>query len=135
MRDTKTLLFVHLVWGTWDRLPLINSANQEAIYSTILTECNERDVRVLAIGGIFDHIHMLVKFPPTIAISYLVKQLKGSSSHLVNHCNKDDGFFKWQGSYGAFTVAEKDLGDITRYIIHQPEHHKTGSIMPYFELE
>ncbi|MDW8101156.1 MAG: transposase [Anaerolineae bacterium] len=63
---------------------------------------------VLALNGMPDHVHLVVSFPSTIAIADLVKQVKGVSSHFVNETLEPEPQFKWQGSYGAFTVSRWD---------------------------
>jgi len=82
---------------------------------------------LIAIGGTEDHVHVLVRIPATISVADLVKQIKGSSSHMVNHSVPRWNGFKWQGAYGAFTVS-KTLGPAVRsYILGQEEHHRDGT--------
>ena len=123
MRQTATVVYVHLVWGTWDRLPLLVGEAKDAVYSCIHTECAEMKTEVLALGGIEDHVHLLVKIPPTVSISSLVKQVKGSSSHLASHARGVD-FFKWQGSYDASSVSPAMLNQVMLYIQNQEHHHR-----------
>jgi putative transposase len=84
MRRNKLSLFLHLVWATWDRLPLITTDIERSLYRQLESEARKLECSVLAIGGIEDHLHMLVSIPATIRIADLVKQLKGVSSHFVN---------------------------------------------------
>jgi len=127
-------MFVHLVWGTWDRLPLIRMEWQEAIYASIIDECVKLNVKVIALCGIYDHVHLLAEFPATLAVADLLKHVKGSSSHMVTHCLPDGAVFKWQGSYGAFTVSEKELTVMVRYIRNQIEHHRSGTALAMYEF-
>jgi putative transposase len=94
-------MYIHCTWATWDRLPIITPDIQEALYSVIIKECRELKCEPIAIGGISDHVHLLTGFTSTVAISELMKQVKGSSSHFINHEIKPDNFFKWQGAYGS----------------------------------
>jgi putative transposase len=96
MRSPFTQLYLHFVWATWDRLPLITPLNERSIYSSILTKCRELKCHVLAIGGTSDHVHLLIRFPTTITVADLVKEVKGASSHLVTHQIAMGEFFKWQ---------------------------------------
>src|SRR5688500_18874331 len=73
MRDPFTRLYVHLVWATWDRLPLITPGIQPAIYRCIQAEATRLGCRVGAIGGIEDHVHVLVRYPPAVSVSEMVK--------------------------------------------------------------
>ncbi|MEQ8382089.1 MAG: IS200/IS605 family transposase [Coleofasciculus sp. A1-SPW-01] len=130
MRSNFTQLYLHCVWATWDRLPLLTSDIQEAVYAAIIGECQQLKCTVISLGGIEDHVHLLISFLPTIAVSDLIKQVKGSSSHLVTHKIKPGEFFKWQGSYGAFTVSHDNLDQVANYIRNKPIHHRHKSIIP-----
>jgi putative transposase len=133
MRDPFTRLYVHLVWATWDRLPLITPTMQPSIYRCIQAEATRMGCRVGAIGGIEDHVHVLVRHPPAVSISELVKQIKGASSHLVRQEVGLGGFFKWQGSYGAFSISQRDVEMVRRYVYRQEEHHRTGRLNAMLE--
>jgi putative transposase len=134
MRRTFTQLYVHLVWATWDRLPLITPNIKEQIYNVISYECKALGCTVVAIGGVEDHIHLLVGFPANVAISDLVKQVKGSSSHCMTSQIQPNEFFKWQGSYAAFTVNYEDLDHIAAYIHSQVTHHQQQTLNAAWEL-
>ena len=134
MRANFMQLYVHCVWATWDRLPLITLDIQKLVYATIIRECEHLKCTVIAVGGIEDHIHLLTGFLPSINISDLIKQIKGSSSHFITHEIKPGEFFKWQGSYGAFTVSRNDIDSVANYIRNQTEHHLQKSIIPSWEL-
>jgi REP element-mobilizing transposase RayT len=133
MRHKHTELYLRLVWGTWDRLPLLTPDVQAPLYACIQAECKALGVEVLAIGGITDHVHLLVRIPPTISVAELVKQVKGSSSHLVTHRLPGGGTFKWQGGYGAFTVSTSEVPRIREYILRQEEHHRDRTLEEKYE--
>jgi REP element-mobilizing transposase RayT len=80
------------------------------------------------LGGIEDHLHLLVRLPTTLAIATLLKEVKGSSSHLVTHEIRPGEFFKWQGAYGAFTLAKADVPRVIDYIRNQREHHAAQTL-------
>jgi REP element-mobilizing transposase RayT len=88
---------------------------------------------VLALGGIADHIHLLVEIPSTLSLAALVKQIKGSSSHLITQKMQPGTFFKWQGSYGAFSVSQHEVPMIIHYIDRQEQHHRDNTLIPEYE--
>lgn len=133
MRSNFTQLYLHCVWATWDRLPLITPEIHSQIYGVIIHECEELGCTVIAIGGIADHVHLLVNIPPTLNATTLLKRIKGSSSHAVTHQIQPNSFFKWQGGYGAFTVSYCELDRVANYIRNQAQHHHKSSIVPSFE--
>lgn len=133
MRHNKLALYVHLVWTTWDRLPLITPEIERPLYRHLESEAGRRGCKVIALNGIADHVHLLVELPTTIAIADLVKNLKGISSHFVNETLRPEAVFKWQASYSAFTVSRWDVSKVVGYIKNQKEHHATGGLIEMFE--
>lgn len=137
MRQTRVGVFVHLVWATWDRLPLLVGERQRLVYRAIETKCAEMGAEIIALGGVEDHVHLLLRMPPTHSIADLVGQIKGASSHLATHVadatdtNRD--FFKWQGAYGAFSVSAPGLPTVAAYINHQRQHHADGTTVAAYE--
>ncbi|OUL31147.1 transposase [Nostoc sp. T09] len=129
-----TQLYLHCVWGTWDRLPLVTKDIQDIIYAAIAKQCSELKCTVIAIGGVADHVHLLTNFPPSLTVSELIGKVKGSSSHLITHEIKTDSFFKWQGAYGAFTVSSQNLDQVANYIKNQAAHHSQKTLFNDWEL-
>jgi REP element-mobilizing transposase RayT len=123
MRAPYTQLYLHCVWATWDRLPLITPAIEARLYPAIVAKSHKLKCETIAIGGIEDHVHLLVRFPTTLTVATLLKEVKGASSHLVTHEITPDEFFKWQGAYGAFTVGKEGVDAATAYILNQKTHH------------
>ena len=133
MRQNKLASYLHLVWATWNRLPLITPEIERRLHRHIESEAQTQGCVVLAINGTQDHIHLLVSFPTTISIANLVRQIKGVSSHFVNETLRPTTQFKWQGNYGAFTVSRWDVDKITEYIKRQKKHHTGGELVQEFE--
>jgi REP element-mobilizing transposase RayT len=133
MREPYTQLYIHLVWATWDRQPLITPKIEPRIYAAIAEKCREHKCLPIAIGGIEDHVHVLTRFHTTTAIATLVKEVKGSSSHLVTHVIAPEIFFKWQGAYGAFTIRKSEVPVVKAYIENQKTHHAKKDVL--VELE
>jgi len=131
-RDTLAI-YVHLVWATWDRLPLITPEIERPLHRVIASEAQKMGCTLLALSSVPDHIHILVRIPSTVTVAELVKQLKGASSYFVNHILKPDQLFKWQGFYGAFSVSRWDVERIAAYIQRQKEHHEVGALIPELE--
>ncbi len=133
MHRNKLRLYLHLVWGTWDRQPLITPDIERPLYRCIQKEAQAQNCKVLALNGVADHVHLLVSFPATLTVADLVKQVKGVSSRFVNDQLSPATYFKWQGFYGAFTVSRWDVAKIKNYIKRQKEHHAANDLRPEFE--
>ena len=134
MRNNQIVVFVHLVWNTWDRLPLIRPEFERRLYRYIAAIATEMRCEVIAIGGIEDHIHILLSLPSTVSIAQLVKRMKGASSHFINHEVLANGDFRWQGTYSAFSVSRWDVPKLVNYIQTQREHHDADELWKDFEM-
>ena len=117
MRTTKAQLYVHLVWGTWDRLALIEGEIKRIVYASMISEAKRARCEIVAIGGVSDHVHLLVAMRPDISISDLVKRLKACSSLAAGPV------FRWQSAYGAFSIGRNDIPRLANYIENQAAHH------------
>ena len=133
MRAPFTQLYLHCVWATWDRLPLLTPKIEQAAYAAILDKCRELKCEPLAIGGMPDHVHLLVRLHTTVAIADLLKESKGASSHLITHQVAPGEFFKWQGAYGAFTVSKDNVPAVKAYVERQKEHHAQNDLWEEWE--
>jgi REP element-mobilizing transposase RayT len=126
-KRNKTAVFIHYVWTTWDRAPLITQNIERDVYRLIEDEIKEADCKVIALNGVEDHVHVLVDLSPMVTIAGLVKQIKGVSSLRTNETLSVENEFKWQAGYGAFSVSRWDVKKIIRYIEMQKEHHGEGT--------
>lgn len=133
MRTSYTQIYLHIVWATWDREPTIRPDFCAALYACIVSSARHLHCEPLAIGGVEDHVHILVKLHPTVEVAKLVKELKGTSSHLVNQHLNVGGVFKWQGAYAAFSVGANQLSELIRYINEQQIHHASQTQKPELE--
>jgi len=133
MRAPYTQLYLHCVWGTWDRLPLITPQVERRLYAAILAKCHELKCEMVALGGVEDHVHLLVRFPTTLAVATLLKEVKGASSHLMTHEITPGEFFKWQGAYDAFTVSKDGVKAVADYIHNQKAHHAEKRLVEDWE--
>ena len=126
-------LFYHFVWTTRDREPLIAPWIKQPLYRAIAAKVIELGGQVHAIGGTDDHIHLVVSVPPKIALSTFIGQVKGSSSHFVNHELRPGQPFAWQSEYGVLSFGERSLSRVVRYVHLQAQHHKQGTLVELLE--
>ncbi|HEX9938556.1 MAG TPA: transposase [Longimicrobium sp.] len=78
-------------------------------------------------------MHLLVRMPSTLSPAAVAKQLKGASSHHLNHGSGNRPVFRWQGGYGAFSVSRQHVDRIRRYVLNQAEHHHGGRVADFLE--
>jgi len=133
MRAPFTQLYIHCVWATWDRQPLILPKYEARLYAAVADKCHELKGEAITVGGDLDHLHLLARLPVTVSVAELVKHVKGSTSHLMNHEIAPQREFKWQGYYGAFTVSPRAIDKIAAYVRGQKTHHAQRRTFPEWE--
>ena len=102
----------------------IPDETSEHMYRYIWSIINSRNCKLYRIGGIGNHIHMLVELSPTIALSDLVRDIKQGSSKWAKQQVYFPMFSGWGKEYGAFSCSVRDKERIVNYINRQREHHK-----------
>jgi REP element-mobilizing transposase RayT len=124
MANTYTRLIYHCVWSTKNRAPVIAEAVEERIWAYLAGIAKKQGMKAIRIGGIENHVHVLVEIPKTVAVSEAMRQLKGGSAKWINEERLFGMRFSWQDGYGAFTVSPSAVGDVAEYIANQREHHR-----------
>lgn len=119
-----TKLIYHVVFGTKYRRALITDKCQNRLYEYIGGIIRQKHGHMIEVGGITDHIHILAHLPPTIAVSDMIKEIKGSSSAWMNEERLLSTHFEWQKGYGAFSVSYSQVGVVQEYIRNQEDHHR-----------
>ncbi|MBK8417275.1 IS200/IS605 family transposase [Candidatus Villigracilis saccharophilus] len=126
-------LYYHFIWGTRNRLPLIDSVIEAEVYRAIAAKATDMGGFVHAIGRVEDHVHLVASIPPKIAPAKFIGDVKGNSSHFINHVIKPDFEFYWQDEYGVLSFGEKNLSSVVRYVQNQKQHHADGALIPAME--
>ena len=133
MPNSYSANYCHFVWATWNRAPTITREIANAVRACVASASQQLGCLVVEIGGRPDHVHALLRVPPTAALSDVAKQIKGSSSHFVNHTLALKERFRWQGSYGVTSVSPHDVEVIAGYVRNQARHHRSGSLRAELE--
>lgn len=130
--STFTNLLFHVVYSTKYRRPAIQPEWQDELYAYCGGILAEQKGVLLRCGGVADHIHLLVKLSPTIAVSDVFRVLKSSSSKWVNERSDVTETFQWQTGFAAFSVSESQAPVVKKYIDSQEEHHRRSSFEDEF---
>jgi REP element-mobilizing transposase RayT len=133
MSSTLSNLTYHIVFSTKYREPLITPKLRETLYPYIGGVVRNKGGALLRIGGVADHLHLVVRLRPDIALSDMVRMVKANASKWVNEQGLEGGGrFAWQSGYGAFTVSQSQLSTLVEYVEHQEEHHRERSFQDEF---
>lgn len=124
MANTFTQVYIQIVFSVKGRQNLIQKSWRDELYKYICGIVNAKEQKVYAIGGVADHIHILVSIKPNIAISDLVRDIKANSSKWINEKGHVLGKFQWQEGFGAFSYAQSQLDNVIAYINNQEQHHQ-----------
>ena len=106
MANTYTSLHYHFVVSTKGREPWIAPEIEQHVWSFLGGIARENKIHPIQIGGIDDHVHLLLNANATHAPSKIAQLIKGGSSAWIHRTFPDMKDFKWQDGYGAFTVSK-----------------------------
>lgn len=126
-------LYYHIVWATKNRDPMIGENVEKQLFAYLVSKSSELGAYVYAINGWLDHVHLVMAVPPRLAIADVVKNLKGASSHHINHGAGFEGTFAWQRGYGVLSLGERQKADAIRYVESQKQHHNQGTANAWLE--
>jgi putative transposase len=128
-------LTYHVVFSTKYRRRTIQSELQERLYEYVGGIIRSKKGHLIEIGGVEDHLHLLVNLSPTISVSDAIRDIKANASKWVNDLPTYRSRFEWQKGYGAFTVSYSQIDRLRRYIQNQRDHHRTTTFAEeYIEL-
>ena len=121
MSHTYAQNILHIVFSTKERCRAISPEFQLRLWAYLVGICKKEGVFVQCIGGMADHLHLLVQIPPSLAVAKAVGIIKANSSRWSNEQGHK---FSWQQGYGAFSVSASVAPAVARYIQNQEGHHR-----------
>ena len=124
--------YFHCVFSTKERRPHITPELRERLWPFLGGIARQNQMKALEIGGVADHVHILISLPSTMAISKAMQLIKGGSSKWIHDTFPDQREFAWQEEYGAFSVSVSQLDKIVGYIQGQEKHHRRVTFQEEF---
>lgn len=116
-------IWIHAVWSTKERASLIVPEIEQQVHNFMRKQFVELGCPVRIINGMPDHVHCLFLLNPQKAITDVIKQIKGSTSHFINEQDLIHDKFAWQTGYASYSVSESVLEKVFDYIRNQKQHH------------
>lgn len=126
--------YLHLVFSTKYRAPLIHPPAEVELHSYLGGICNKLECQVIKVGGSTDHIHILCMLSKKIALMKLVEGIKLHSSKWIKTKGIEYKNFYWQDGYGAFSVNPSELNNVIAYISNQHEHHRIKTFQEEYRI-
>jgi len=127
-----TSCYLHCVFSTKGRRRLITPELQARLWPYLGGAARENKMKALMVGGVEDHVHVLLSLPATLTSSKALQLLKGNSSKWVHETFPAQGDFAWQEGYGAFSIGVSGVDGTIAYIQNQEEHHRTRTFQEEF---
>ncbi len=125
---------MHCVWATKERRPLISADLQRRLWPYLGGIARENQMKMLVVGGVEDHVHLLLSIPSTLSVAKSIQLLKGNSSKWMHETFPEHRGFEWQEGYGAFSISVSAIADTTSYIQGQGEHHRKMTFQEELEM-
>jgi putative transposase len=132
MSQSYTNLLYHLIFSTKDRRPLITEEYEARLYDYIGGTLRNLGGISLELNGTEDHVHLLAKLRPDVAVADVLRDLKANASGWMHDVFPTMQAFSWQRGYGAFTVSHSNVSEVQRYITNQKTHHMKTSFRDEF---
>lgn len=124
MPQSLASVYVHLVFSTKYRQPLITDKIKEDLFAYIGGICAQLDCHPLKVGGYRDHVHIGCALSKKLALIKLLEAVKGTSSRWVKQRFEGCDKFYWQDGYAAFSVSPANIHPLIQYIDSQEAHHQ-----------
>jgi putative transposase len=133
MSHSLTKIWIHAIWATKERVPLLHHSIEQKVYHFMSNELRELGCPVRIVNGMPDHVHCLFLLSREKSIAEVTKQIKGSSSHYINQSDIISQKFAWQTGYAAYSVSESAVEKVFQYIKNQKEHHQKKTFLQEYE--
>ena len=123
MADVFSQLYIQIVFSVKKRQALIQPDWEDKLYQFTTGIVQKRGHKMLAIGGMPDHVHIFIGLNPAQALSDLVRDIKVATNAYISDNRFTNFKFDWQSGYGAFSYSRSHIDAVCKYILNQKEHH------------
>jgi putative transposase len=127
MAHSFTDLLTHSIFSTKLRAPVISDEIRAELFAYVGGIVKHIKGKALLVNGMNDHVHMLIRLPPDVAVAECMRLVKANSSKWVHERWPERTNFEWQIGYAAFSVSLSQRDAVYRYIQKQQEHHRKRS--------
>jgi REP element-mobilizing transposase RayT len=131
MSHTYCCSLFHCVFSTKERRKIITPEIQPRLWAYMGGIAREHQMKALGIGGMEDHVHLLLSLPSSVPVATAMREIKSASSLWMNQSCEIEGF-EWQEGYGAFSIGWPQVSATLEYIAGQQEHHRTCDFQTEF---
>ena len=133
MAQSLSKIYIHLIFHIKTTSSPIRESDLDRIHSYIGQLINATGCKVIQVGGICDHIHILFLLSKDITISHVVEEVKRNSSRWMKTIEPYYSTFAWQNGYGVFSVSQSIVEKTLEYVKNQGIHHKKMSFQDEYQ--
>ena len=133
MGNTYTNVIVHIVFHTKACCTLIDPADLVRVHQYIGGIVKQLGSVLYEIGGMPDHVHLLMSLPKSKSLPDFMRALKAESSRWIKSVAPRYNRFTWQEGYGAFSVSASVVPRVVQYIRNQESHHKKFTFLEEYK--
>lgn len=123
MAQSLSKVYLHVVFHIKTTSPKIKEEHMERMHSYIGQLVNNTGCKVIRVGGMPDHVHVVCTLSREVTIAHLVEELKRNSSRWIKTLDEGYKWFAWQNGYAVFSVSQSVIDKTVTYVINQREHH------------
>ena len=127
MANSFLQIYVHAIFSTKNRQKWIEQPTQLRLWKYIRVLGKAKNISVIEVGGMSDHVHILFLLPTTHSIPKVIQVLKGNTSRWIKQIFPDQDHFQWQEGYAAYSVSSSAVKNVINYIQNQERHHTNSS--------
>jgi putative transposase len=124
-RHCVSAMHIHLVFGTKFRHKVFGDRHLSRMEQTMRDVCTHFEAELVEFNGENNHVHLLINYPPKVAVARLVNSLNGVTSRRLRQEFPDlaDHYYRanklWSGSYFAGSVGGAPSSVVKQYIEQQ----------------
>jgi putative transposase len=132
MSHSYVQVFVHVIFSTKERKPVLTPRIRDRLFPYIGGIARQKGFLALEVGGVEDHVHALISVPSSMPLMTSVDALKGVSSNWMHGQFPELQGVRWQEGYGGFSVGASEVDRIVAYIRNQEQHHQSETFEQEF---
>jgi putative transposase len=127
-------LFVHVIWSVGRGEALLSKPVRKVLFAHMQKDGGEKGLKIVAIGGVEDHIHCLLRIMPAQNLLQVVKSIKTGSAYWLNENKLLSDAFEWEEGYSAYSVSPSGVKQVTDYIGKQEDYHQSKTLANELEI-
>ena len=131
MPQSLAQLWTHIIFSTKNRYPYLQDKDiRQLMHHKIADICGHKKCHVQIVGGVADHVHLLVNLHKNTCLANFIEEIKTTTSRWIKTVDRSNFIltkFYWQKGYGAFSVSQSAVNNVASYIPLQQSHHQKYS--------